>query len=53
MAKLKKTPKGYRVVHSRTGQPLTGTFTGRGARARALDRLRLICKRNRRRCRVR
>lgn len=46
MAKIEKTKKGFRVVHSVTGQPLTGTFTGRGAAKRAIMAAKKIRARN-------
>jgi len=45
VAKVKRTRKGFRVVHSRTGQPLTGVFK---SRARAFAEARKIKRRNRR-----
>ena len=46
MAKVKKTPKGYKVVHSTTGVGLSGTYTGRGAKGKAQKEARVIRKRN-------
>jgi hypothetical protein len=46
MARLEQTKKGWRVVHSVTGKPLSKVFTGRGAKGRAQQQARKIRQRN-------
>ncbi len=43
MAKVVKTKKGFRVEHSKTGKPLTGTFKSKN---KAQAEARAIRKRN-------
>ena len=49
-ASIQRTTAGFRVVHSTNRLPLSGTFTGSGARARAMKRAKEIIDRNFRSC---